>query len=74
MIDLMRIQLWEALMMWHSTTKSKTHEVVPWFYNVGPTNDAEDNQPQALMLIQGAEFLRNGINDEVSSIIMGVTG
>ncbi|KAG9314872.1 hypothetical protein JVU11DRAFT_3971 [Chiua virens] len=66
LIKLMTIQLWEALMTWHSTIKSKAHEIVLQFYDVGPTHDTVHNQLQASMLIKGAEFLRNGIDDEGS--------
>ncbi|KAG9318970.1 hypothetical protein JVU11DRAFT_1086 [Chiua virens] len=61
------ILLWEALMTWRSTIKSKACEIVPQFYDVGSTHDVVHNQLQASMLIKGAEFLRNGIDDKGST-------
>ncbi|KAG9309722.1 hypothetical protein JVU11DRAFT_10398 [Chiua virens] len=67
LIELTTIQLWEALMTWRSTIKSKACEIVPQFYDVGSTHDVVHNQLQASMLIKGAEFLRNGIDDKGST-------
>jgi len=60
------LQLWEALMMWHSTLKSKARNIVPRFYKLGNQFPSEENLAIAQDLIRGSSFVRDGVDKEVS--------
>ena len=53
------------MMTWRSTVKAKAREILPWFYNIGVHHTEADNQLEAQVLIKGAAFLRDGVDDQV---------
>ncbi|KAI6014891.1 hypothetical protein BKA83DRAFT_4129617 [Pisolithus microcarpus] len=57
------ILLWEALMTWRSTLKAKAREYVVQHYLLGGNRPAEENLANAQELIQGAKFVRDGVED-----------
>ncbi|KIK14955.1 hypothetical protein PISMIDRAFT_16875 [Pisolithus microcarpus 441] len=57
------ILLWEALMTWRSTLKAKAREYVVQHYLLGSNQPAEENLANAQELIQGAKFVRDGVED-----------
>ena len=59
--------LWEALMTWRSTLKSKAREYVVRDYPLGSNQPAEQNLANAQKLIQGAMFVRDGFEEDVCS-------
>ncbi|KAI6096001.1 hypothetical protein F5141DRAFT_1221206 [Pisolithus sp. B1] len=61
------ILLWESLMMWHSIIKGKAHKILTRFYNIGKHRSNVENQLEAQLLIKGAVFLRDGVDDKGST-------
>jgi len=53
-------------MTWRSTLKSKAHDIVPRFYNLGNQFSAKDNLATAQDVIRGSMFMWDGVDDEVS--------
>jgi len=51
---------------WHSTLKSRAHDVVHRFYKLGDQFSAEVNLATAQDLIKGSAFLQGGVDEEVS--------
>lgn len=66
-------KLWESLMTWRSTLKSKARELVPRFYSLGGDQPPEVNKVNAEALIRGSFFTRNGVDDEVCRIVHLIT-
>ncbi|KAF8548998.1 hypothetical protein OG21DRAFT_1488885 [Imleria badia] len=61
------VLVWEAMMTWHSTLKSKAQEPVPHFYALGDEILPLDNKTQAQVLICGSVFTLDGVDEEGST-------
>ncbi|KAG9317722.1 hypothetical protein JVU11DRAFT_1938 [Chiua virens] len=55
------------MMTWHSTLKSKAHELVPQFYSLGDRLTPAENKAKAQALIQGSTFTLDGVDEEGST-------
>ncbi|KAI6161125.1 hypothetical protein EDD17DRAFT_1509579 [Pisolithus thermaeus] len=59
--------LLEALMAWQLTLQAKAHKYIMQHYPLGSNQPVEDNLANAQELIQGAQFVRDGIEGDIQA-------
>ncbi|KAI6118334.1 hypothetical protein F5141DRAFT_1061938 [Pisolithus sp. B1] len=59
--------LLEALMTWQLTLQAKAHKYIMQHYPLGSNQPVEDNLANAQELIQGAQFVRDGIEEDIQA-------